>query len=96
MKGKSICAILLSISLTLLTLVPVYATEYPGLLRISETRDSIVIGIDANGNEWAFLDPEDWEKGDLCAVIFENKGTPIIYDDEIRQTRYVGYLDLYK
>lgn len=76
--------------------VTVYGAEYPGLLRISEVRDSIVVGTDANGNEWTFLDPcEDWEPDDLCGVIYDDMDTPIIYDDEIRQTRYVGYAELY-
>ena len=46
----------LIIMATLIT-TPVYAAEYPGLLRITEVRDSIVVGVDANGNEWTFLDP---------------------------------------
>jgi len=76
---------------------PVYASEYPGLLRISEVRNSVIVGVDANGNEWLFCDPcEDWMEGDLCGVIYDDMGTPIIYDDEIRQTRYVGYADLYR
>ena len=85
------------IFMTFLACVPVFAAEYPGLLRITEVRDSIVVGTDANGNEWTFLDPcEDWQPDDLCGVIFDDMDTPIIYDDEIRQTRYVGFVELYK
>lgn len=94
---KTILALFLCIALPLISTLPVFAAEYPGLLRITEVRDSIVVGTDANGNEWTFLDLcEDWEPDDLCGVIYDDMGTPIIYDDEIRQTRYVGYVELYQ
>lgn len=86
------------IFMTFLACVPTFAAEYPGLLRISEVRDSVIVGVDANGNEWLFCDPcEDWQNGDLCAVIFDDKGTPnYIYDDVITEMRYVGYVELYQ
>lgn len=84
------------IFMTFLACVPAFAAEYPGLLHITEVRDSIVVGVDGNGNEWTFLDPcEDWETDDLCAVIFDDEGTTQIYDDTIRQVRYVGAIEMY-
>jgi hypothetical protein len=86
----------LIIMATLIT-TPVYASEYPSLLRITEVQDNVVTGIDANGFTFRFVDVyEEWDVDDLCAVIFDDKGTTSIYDDEIRQTRYVGYADLYR
>ena len=43
---------------------------------------------DHNGNEWQFSGCEDWMIGDGCAVVMDDKGTEIIYDDEIVNTRY--------
>lgn len=95
---KKLTLIILGIlAMTVLAATPAFAAEYPGLLRITEVRDSIVTGVDANGNEWTFLDPcEEWEPDDLCGVIFDDEGTPIIYDDTIKQTRYVGFVELYQ
>lgn len=94
---KHFLCICLCIMIIFMYPVTVYAAEYPGLLRITEVRDSIVTGVDANGNEWTFLDPcEEWEPDDLCGVIFDDEGTPIIYDDTIKQTRYVGFVELYQ
>ena len=88
----------LTIIIAVITLTTtVYATEYPGLLRITEVQDNVVTGVDANKVAFRFVDVnEEWDVGDLCAVIFEDKGTEIIYDDEIKQTRYVGYIELFQ
>ena len=43
---------------------------------------------DHNGNEWQFSGCEDWMIGDGCALVMNNMGTEIIYDDEIVNTRY--------
>lgn len=83
--------------MTFLASAPAYAAEYPGLLKVTKVRDDIITGVDGTGNEWVFLDPcNDWQNGDLCGVIFDDNGTDVIYDDCIRQTRYVGYVDLYR
>lgn len=75
----------------------VCAAEYPGLLRIVEVEDYVITGEDANGFTWRFINAsEDWMVNDLCAVIYEDNDTPIIFDDIIKQTRYVGYVELYQ
>lgn len=72
------------------------ATTYPGLLRITEVQDDVVVGIDANGFEWSFAEVgHDYETGDLCAVIYDDNGTEIIFDDEIVAHRYVGTVDMF-
>ena len=43
---------------------------------------------DHNGNEWQFSGCEDWMIGDGCALVMDDMGTEIIYDDEIVNTRY--------
>lgn len=95
---KKLTLIILGIlAMTVLATTPVYASEYPSLLRITEVQDNVVTGINANGFTFRFVDVyEEWDVGDLCAVIFDDKGTTQIFDDEIRQIRYVGYTDLYR
>lgn len=73
-----------------------YAAEYPGLLRVESVNGSNVSGVDANGFTWQFCqDGNDYFTGDLCAVIYDDKGTKIIFDDEIVSARYVGTVEMY-
>lgn len=73
------------------------ANYYPGLLRITEVQDDVVVGVDANGFEWSFSEEgNDYMADDLCSVIFDDKGTEIIFDDEIVSHRYVGTTEMYK
>lgn len=52
---------------------------------------------DFNGNEWCFTDLEgDWVVGDIVSMIMYDRGTPIIYDDEIVSVRYDGWFDGWK
>lgn len=72
------------------------ATTYPGLLRITEVQDDVVVGVDANGFEWSFSEEgNDYMEDDLCAVVFDDCGTEIIFDDEIVSHRYVGTTKMY-
>lgn len=48
---------------------------------------------DFTGNRWDFTEVEDWEKKDLCAIIFCDNGTPEIEDDIPISWRYCGYVD---
>lgn len=56
---------------------------------VCEENDIVTIE-DFNGNLWQFSGVEDWRKGDICAVIFDSKGTEEIKDDEIIKVRYSG------
>lgn len=72
------------------------ATTYPGLLRITEVQDDVVVGVDANGFEWSFSEEgNDYMADDLCSVIYDDKRTEIIFDDEIVAHRYVGTVDMF-
>lgn len=71
-------------------------TYYPGLLRITEVQDDVVVGVDANGFEWSFSEEgNDYMADDLCSVVYDDKGTEIIFDDEIVAHRYVGTIDMF-
>ena len=78
--------------LTFTIATPVKANEYPSLLRIDKVEDYLITGTDVNGNEFSRIDcREDWEVDDFAAVIFDDNGTPnYIYDDAIKDMRYVG------
>lgn len=93
---KKLMASLVAIATTIALTVPVFASEYPSLLRITEVQDNVVTGIDANGFTFRFVDVyEEWDVDDLCAVIFDDEGTTQIYDDTIKQVRYVGAIEMY-
>ena len=47
----------------------------------------IVIVADCSGFLWGFSGCEDWEVGDVVAMIMNTRGTPEIFDDVIVQTR---------
>ena len=51
-------------------------------------KTDVVTVTDHNGNEWQFSGCEDWMTGDGCALVMDDMGTEIIYDDEIMNTRY--------
>lgn len=47
-----------------------------------------------SGIEYQFEGCEDWYEGDICTVTIWNNNTPnTVYDDEILQTRYSGWID---
>lgn len=56
---------------------------------VNETKNSVTV-MDLNGNEWSFSGSEDWIPGDNVAMIMDDQGTTIIYDDEIVSVRYEG------
>ena len=57
---------------------------------VSRQEDRVVV-TDNNGNEWEFDGVEDWQEGDIAAMIMEDNGTEKIYDDEIIDIRYDGW-----
>lgn len=55
--------------------------------------DDLVTVQDSFGDTWQFFGCEDWEKGDICALIMDNNGTSdTIYDDFITNTNYCGWV----
>lgn len=45
-----------------------------------------------NGNLFSFYGTDDWEEGDICSMLMNDKGTENITDDEILSMKYSGYL----
>jgi len=71
------------------------AEQYPQTFvvdRINREQNYMIL-IDFNGNEWIYENVEDFDCGDIVAVIMEERGTPTIYDDEIVKIRYTGYME---
>ena len=66
--------------------------QYPQAMRVYEVGDDHLVFQDANGNNWVvYDDPMDMEKDDIVAVIMDNNGTPIIFDDVVVQWQYSGF-----
>lgn len=59
---------------------------------VNESTDTVVC-VDATGNEWEFDGVEDWSIGDIASLAMNDKGTPEIYDDEIINVKYGGWMD---
>lgn len=55
-------------------------------------QDDEVVCVDFNGNEWAFEGCEDWLVGDVCVMTMDDMDTDSIYDDEITDIRYDGWM----
>ena len=48
---------------------------------------------DFGGFLWQFFGCEDWEAGDICAMVMDNSGTPdTIFDDVVMNTNYCGWV----
>ena len=74
---------------------------YPQAGWVSEIEPSedIVTVTWFNGNQFQFYGVEDWEQGDICAMIMDTNGTPNnLRDDSIVAVRYCGdqHVDLSK
>lgn len=60
------------------------------VISVDDSADIVTIE-DCNGNIWEFFGAEDWMVGDICAcIMYDNKTSSTIYDDEIYSTRYNG------
>ena len=66
---------------------------YPTCGQIISIEENLVIVEDLSGNAWTFCGSEDWAIGDIVAMIMDNMNTSTIYDDEIIDIRYCGYLE---
>ena len=65
---------------------------YPLTTKVVELdrENDVVTCEDFNGNLWEFEGCEDWQDGDICSLLMNNKGTEKIYDDEIVLAQYNG------
>lgn len=48
----------------------------------------------ANGNVWVHDEIDEWKYNDIVLLEFNDKDTETLYDDEILDIHYLGYLDL--
>ena len=60
------------------------------VVEIDRAGDTVICE-DCNGFRWAFRGVEDWEIGDGVSLLMHDRGTPRIYDDEIKGARYEAW-----
>lgn len=60
----------------------------------NEPWNSEIIFETMNGNIFSFYGGEDLEVGDVIAVIFDDKGTPEVIDDEVVGVRYCSPINV--
>ena len=63
---------------------------YPDAMTITEISGDIVTIETATGNRFQFYGAEDYDEGDLVAVLMYSKGTEKVTDDIIIRVRYAG------
>ena len=59
------------------------------VMSVNADSDTVVFE-DGSGNQWEFVGAEDWETGDIVAVIMNDNGTDEIKDDIVVQCKYCG------
>ena len=71
------------------------AETYPAVLMVVDLdeHEDMVIAVDFNGNEWTWTGIEDIFPGDMVAVMMDDQDTEIIYDDEIIDLHYCGWIE---
>lgn len=101
MKIRNLKKIIAAATVTAAVLTTVSAgsapaiTLYPAAAEVVEldrTADTVMCS-DAAGNLWTFYGTEDYETGDLVALLMDGRGTDDIHDDRIISARYAGHLD---
>ena len=64
-------------------------------LAVNHKADTVTVA-DCNETEWTFAGCQDFEEGDLIALIMNDNGTPdTIWDDTIITARYSGGTNLF-
>lgn len=59
------------------------------VIKIDREND-VVTCEDFNGYLWQFEGCEDWQEGDICSLLMNDKATEKVFDDEIISARYGG------
>lgn len=86
-------AALLALLLLALLSPPRRLAFYPraGIVTALDRSADLVTVTDAAGYDWQFTGVEDWERGDLAALLMDDNGTPdSILDDRVTEVRYSG------
>ena len=89
---RTIITFAITILITSISMALCNAEIYPNCGVVSELnyKQDIVYFTDFTGNIWGFYGIEDWQIGDIVAVIMNDMNTMIIYDDEIIMAVYCG------
>lgn len=80
---------------TIMNLTPATENLYPmtAVVCAVDYKADVVTMRDFNGNLWEFEGCEDWLVNDVVACIMSDNGTSIIFDDEIIDMHYEGWLE---
>ena len=62
------------------------------VVEVNREADEVVCK-DFNGMLWVFTGCEDWAEGDIAAMIMNDMGTELIFDDEIVSVKYDGWIE---
>lgn len=84
-----------ALALVLVSLFSVASAEiYPavGVVTDLDCEHDLVIFEDYNQNLWIFEGIEDWDIGDIGALLMDDMETESIYDDMILLVRYAGFM----
>ena len=84
-----------ALALVLVSLFSVASAEiYPavGVVTDLDYEHDLVIFEDYNQNLWIFEGIEDWDIGDIGALLMDDMETESIYDDVILLARYAGFM----
>lgn len=84
-----------ALALVLVSLFSVASAEiYPavGVVTDLDYEHDLVIFEDYNQNLWIFEGIEDWDIGDISALLMDDMETESIYDDMILLARYAGFM----
>ena len=65
------------------------------ITEINRKSDFVTVTV-ANGNKFSFYGASDYQKGDFCSMVMDSCGTEYVYDDIVIDTKYDGYLELFK
>lgn len=86
--------IIVTIILTLVSMMNSNNVSYSKVMRITEIdyEKDLVVCVDMNGEQWAFLGTEDYFVNDAIICEMYDNNTINIYDDEIINTYYAGFM----
>lgn len=94
MKKIIACALLIFAFICSCGLVSVHADYYAKstiVVDVDYEKDAVTVK-DFNGNLWRFIGCEDWEEGDICALLMDDSKTESIFDDVIVKSFYNGWV----
>lgn len=88
--GKLMAAVAASALIALALVLSFIRSLYPDAMTITEISGDLVTIESSTGNRFQFRGAEDYEEGDLVAVLMYSKGTENVTDDIIIRVRYAG------